>query len=301
MKQILLLFSKQSFIDKKTDPERLKSLLSKTNKAQFEYAFLEDVTYFMSPEGAELVDTRNNRKLDSYDAIYIRYIGYLEAQAPGLAIARYCSIKNIPFIDRELLRPGSFNKINQYMNLFEAKVPFPKTFIAKSDRIAEGAKAYGFTFPFILKGASGTRGQDNFLVHSESELAEITSAPAAGYYVLQEFIPNKGDYRILVCGDEVKLVIKRMASEGTHLNNTSQGGNAVIVENDSIASEILADSVKAAQFYGRDFAGVDMVVSEEDGKHYCFEVNRAPQIENSSFEEEKAAFVAEYLVSLTSE
>jgi glutathione synthase/RimK-type ligase-like ATP-grasp enzyme len=301
MKRILLLFSKQSFLDKKTDPERLAGLLNKTNKGAFDYAFLEDITYFVSPENIELINSRNNQKLESYDAVYIRYIGYLEAQAPGLGIARYCSIKNIPFIDRELLRPGSFNKINQYINLFEAGVSFPKTFIAKNDRIAEGIKQYGFTFPFILKGASGTRGQDNFLVKNEDELAKIIAEPSKGYYVLQEFIPNEGDYRILVCGDDVKLVIKRMASEGTHLNNTSQGGNAVIVENSSIAPEILADSVKAAQFYGRDFAGVDMVVSKTTGQHYCFEVNRAPQIENSSFEDEKAAFVAEYLVSLTAE
>ncbi len=88
-------------------------------------------------------------------------------------------------------------------------------------------------------------------------------------------------------GDAVPMVIKRIATEGTHLNNVSQGGKAVVVPVTSLPEVVVDMSTKAAAFFGRQVAGVDMVQSLDDGRYYCFEVNRSPQIDHASFESER--------------
>jgi glutathione synthase/RimK-type ligase-like ATP-grasp enzyme len=148
-----------------------------------------------------------------------------------------------------------------------------------------------------MKDKSGTRGQGNYLITSQEHMEQIVAQNPDITFVLQEFIANNGDYRVLVTGDEVKLVIHRLANTDSHLNNTSQGGTATIVPKDVLPVKVLDDCVRASKFFGRDISGVDIVKSESDGAYYCFEVNRAPQIDHASFETEKAAVIAEYLAS----
>lgn len=280
------------------DPERLVALLNDTATGRFEYAYFDDLTYFMTPERVEFRNERTGKLLDDYDGVYIRHWGLPESQGQGLAVAHYCKLKKIPFTDNEAWRVGSLNKLTQYINLHEAKVPFPTTFIAQSERILEGVERYDFSYPFILKATSGTRGQDNFLIHDKQELETTLNRYDATSFVVQEYVENDGDLRVFVVGDTAKLVIRRKAQAGTHLNNTSMGGEAQIIPIDQIPQSVLDDSVKAAKFFGRDIAGVDMVIAK-DGRHYCFEVNRAPQIEHSSFEAEKTSALADYLISLS--
>jgi glutathione synthase/RimK-type ligase-like ATP-grasp enzyme len=174
-------------------------------------------------------------------------------------------------------------------------VPFPKTLAGPADKLIAHYAEYGFAFPLILKSASGTRGQDNFLVKDENEMREILQKNGRLTFVLQTFLPNNGDYRVVVMGDAVVLAIKRTSGSDSHLNNTSQGSLAEAVPVDSLPQGVREASVRAASFFGRQIAGVDMVQSTADSRWYCFEVNRAPQIEHASFEHEKAAELAKYL------
>ncbi len=296
-KKALLLFSKQSVAKGLSHPDDLARLLTKADPGLVvSAALLEDLLFAMDEESVEVVDTTNDRPLTDYDVIYFRYWG--DAQGPALAAARYCKLKNIPFVDSEVLRPGSFSKITQYMNLHEAGVPFPKTLVASSEQLVQRYVSYGFGFPLVLKSAGGTRGQDNYVVHDEVEMRRVLTDNPSLTFVLQAFIPNEGDYRVLVMGDQVVLLIKRTAAEGTHLNNTSQGGSAHIVSADSLPPEVSELSLRAARFFGRQIAGVDMVQSSSDGRWYCFEVNRSPQIEHASFEPEKAQHLSRYLQSI---
>jgi glutathione synthase/RimK-type ligase-like ATP-grasp enzyme len=217
-----------------------------------------------------------------------------------MAVARFCTLKAIPFVDREAMQLGSRAKVNQYVNLHEIGAPFPASLIGSARVLAENYTAHGFSFPFIMKASQGSRGQDNFLVKDEAQLREIANAQPGVTFVLQTFIPNDGDWRVVVMGDQVKMIIGRTAQGETHLNNTSQGGAAEVLPLDALPAEVLEQCVLAAQFYGRDIAGVDVVRSTADGQYYFFEVNRSPQIEHASFEAEKAGHLADYLRTLAS-
>jgi ribosomal protein S6--L-glutamate ligase len=296
-KRALLLFAKKSVDKGLAHPDDLAQLLSTHGDGlEASAALFEDLLFSISEDSVEVVDMRNNRPLTDYDVIYFRYWG--DAQGPALAAARFCKRKGIPFIDSEVLRPGSFNKITQYMNLQEAGVPFPKTLVAAAQHLLANYVHYGFQFPLVLKSAGGTRGQDNYVARTEAQMREVLENNPDLTFVLQTFLPNDGDHRVVVMGDHVVMAIKRTASGDTHLNNTSQGGSAEVVPVESLPEEVRAHSVRAAQFFGRQVAGVDMVACTADGRWYCFEVNRAPQIEHASFEQQKAELLAAYLKRL---
>lgn len=299
-KTVLLLFSRASTDSGNADAARLSQLLTDSGAGiTAAHACFEDLLFCLDEHDTEIIDTISGRPLTAYDAVYFRYWGDASVQGLALAAARFCKLKGIPFIDSEVLRTGSFNKITQYMNLHEAGVPFPKTLVGPAAQLLQAYAERGFVFPLVLKNASGTRGQDNYVVQNEAELRDVLRKNPHLTFVLQSFIPNDGDYRVVVMGDSVGLVIKRTAQNGSHLNNTSQGGSAELLPVGDLPQEVRDLSVRAAQFFGRQVAGVDMVQSKADGRWYCFEVNRAPQIEHASFEQEKAKQLGEYLRGLT--
>jgi glutathione synthase/RimK-type ligase-like ATP-grasp enzyme len=296
-KKVLLLFSEVGVARGGADPQALAELLHKANsQLTVNTCMLEDLLYLLDGDKADVIDTTNECSLTSYDSVYFRYWG--QTQGHAIAAARFCKLKGIPFVDTEVLRVGSQNKITQYMNLYEAKVPIPRTLIGKSAQLTARHAQYGFAFPLVLKAIGGTRGRDNYLARDASQMQQIFSDNPEIIFVMQGFIPNDRDYRVIVMGDKVVAVIERKASGDTHLNNTSQGGSAAMVPIDTLPAAVLAQSVHAAQFFGRQIAGVDMVKSLADGNYYCFEVNRAPQIEQATYPEEKAALLAGYLSSL---
>lgn len=296
-KKALLLFAKLSVEKGLADPDRLCSLLSSKEGLESSWAYLDDLLYGLSPSvEASLYDARNKRNIQEYDAVYFRYWALQEGHAN--AAARICKLLNVPFIDDETIRAGSRNKMSQYVCLFEAGIAIPRTLMSAVPILKDYYRSANFAFPFIMKDKSGTRGQGNFLVKSEAMMDDLAATYPDRTFILQEYIPNDGDFRILVIGGKAKMAIRRQAVAGSHLNNLSQGGSAELVPLGQLPAEVLTTSERAAAIFGRDVAGVDMVKSLADGTYYCFEVNRAPQIEHASFEQQKADLLADYLLSL---
>jgi RimK family alpha-L-glutamate ligase len=296
VKKSLLLFAQSSVEKGLADPTSLCGLISQPGKLEATWAYLDDLVFGLSADGPTLVDARNEQGIQQYDSVYFRYWAMQEGHAN--AAARICKILGVPFIDDETIRAGSRNKMSQYVMLHEAGILIPRTLMSMTPNLKRYYKAAGFQFPFIMKDKSGTRGQGNFLVHSEAEMDKIGADFPDRTFIIQEYIPNDGDYRILVIGGKVRMAIHRKAAGGSHLNNISRGGSAELVDVNSLSADLLVSSVRAAAIFGRDVAGVDMVESKSDGQHYCFEVNRAPQIEHASFQTEKAAILGDYLASL---
>jgi len=101
-------------------------------------------------------------------------------------------------------------------------------------------------------------------------------------------------------GGQIKMAIKRVAQEGTHLSNTSKGGAAIAVEVDKIAPETLRDAETIAKLLNRELTGVDMIIDSTTNKHYFLEANNMPQISTGSFVKDKAQILSDYFDSLVS-
>jgi len=139
------------------------------------------------------------------------------------------------------------------------------------------------SFPVILKGSGGDRGTNVFKINNlkelEEKVRELRKLEVEGgkRYMLQEFIPNDGDYRILVLGNKVLGAMKRISGdfEKEFRNNFSVGGKVEIVD---IPNSIKKVAIKAAKTCGLLVAGVDVVYRDGDVKKpVIWEVNKGPQ------------------------
>ena len=94
--------------------------------------------------------------------------------------------------------------------------------------------------------------------------------------MLQEFIPNDGDYRVLVLGDKVLGVMKRSSQSIEEFrNNYSAGGK---VEVATLPENIYQLAVKATRVCGLAVAGVDVAFRNNNfDQPVIWEVNKGPQ------------------------
>jgi ribosomal protein S6--L-glutamate ligase/gamma-F420-2:alpha-L-glutamate ligase len=152
----------------------------------------------------------------------------------------------------------------------------------------------------IVKAADGYGGKTNFLVRTYQEFKEVLNSHRGVQFVVQEFIPNDRDYRCLVFGGKVKLVLQRSrdtASE-SHLNNTSQGATGEIIPLENLPVQAIADVESAALALNRSsFAGVDLLINSETGQHYILEVNQTPQVEIGAAVDQKMSALLDHMES----
>jgi len=141
---------------------------------------------------------------------------------------------------------------------------------------------YHFSFPVILKGSGGDRGTRVFKANNLKELEKLvrdlrkSETEEGKRYMLQEYIENDGDFRVLVLGEKVLGVMKRSSqSKDEFRNNYSAGGKVEVAD---LPEEVKKLAVKAAKVCGLAVAGVDVAFRDFDkNKPVVWEVNKGPQ------------------------
>lgn len=152
-----------------------------------------------------------------------------------------------------------------------------------------------FNFPVIVKGSGGDRGTRVFRANNLEEMEKLvrelrkSETEEGKRYMLQEYIENEGDYRVLVLGEKVLGVMKRsaMQNSGEFRNNYSMGGKVEVAE---LPEEVKLMAVKAAKVCGLMVAGVDIMpksppkspldrgdLSKSLRDYVVLEVNKGPQ------------------------
>lgn len=179
----------------------------------------------------------------------------------------------------------SDDKIKTYDRLVELGLPIPETIVApktfglsieRNRGFIEAIVDY-FGYPFIMKEAFGSFGEQVYLVTSEKELFFYLEKIAGAPFVFQEYIASSYgvDLRLQVVGDEVVAAMKRR-SEGDFRANVSAGGMMEPYEPTKAECDL---AVKATKAMGADFAGVDLLLGE-NGRRYICEVNSNAHIRN---------------------
>jgi glutathione synthase/RimK-type ligase-like ATP-grasp enzyme len=147
----------------------------------------------------------------------------------------------------------------------------------------------------IVKDNDGIKGRRNFLVSADYDL-EAFLAERREIYIIQPYITNDGDYRILFAGtDQPPLIFKRTKAADSHLNNTSQGGSAQVVTDFPDAA--LATARAGAKLFGRELAGVDILFDGQDN-HFILEVNETPAVASGFIPEAKIDLLHKYINSV---
>ncbi|HSX27859.1 MAG TPA: hypothetical protein VLF60_00215 [Candidatus Saccharimonadales bacterium] len=264
---------------------------------EIEIGCYDDISAFVSMKERRIwIGTKDLRE---YQAVYFRSLSG-SARSVAALCALYLKEHDVPFVDSEAAASQSFSKLQQMYLLAQHAIAIPATFHGKKQHLDRLLADRTLQFPLIVKGNVASRGRDNYLVQSEAELQEVLQKKPSGFFIVQEAIPNQGDYRVLVLGGEARWAMyrQRMNNE-THLNNTSQGAMGTVVSlDDSPLATVRPDLERAAKLLGRDIAGVDVLFHQETGAYAILEVNRTPQLSNGAQVDQKIAALAAYLKSL---
>jgi len=225
------------------------------------------------------------QKVDNYDVLFFRTTGkhWEEVDLIINSIKRKGVVIVDPLVEKG--KPSMACKAWQMLALKKGGIEVPKTIYGSLWYLYEqmaNCLNSDFQFPIIIKGSGGDRGTRVYKVDSLEEMEKLvrdlrkSETEEGRRYMLQEYIPNDGDFRVLVLGDNVLGVMKRSSqSKNEFKNNYSAGGKVEVAD---LPEEIKKLAIKAANICGLAVAGVDVAFKNNDlRKPIIWEVNKGPQ------------------------
>jgi len=218
----------------------------------------------------------NQQPLKNFHLFYLRSVGDSNELLPLLL--DYAEENHIPLIDSYLKKlGGAFRKKKsiEAMMLVKNGIPYPRSFFV-SDREKLKEIVQHQTKPLIIKSTSGRHGTNTFLVENNPQLEKILRGRSKTNFLVQEYIPNSGDYRLFLVNYQVIAGFKRQAKEKRLILSRSRGGSTPLRK---IPPLIKQTAQKAAKILGIEIAGVDLVVDQRTQQPVVIEVNQAPEFE----------------------
>ncbi len=292
--------------DDRTEYDTADSMAARLNEvggvAEYQACFLDELVF--SYDGSELrvTNERTDEPVENFDLIFC--MGWFNKglfEEVITSLARYAMSKGVKVLNSETYTNRSRSKVSQYVVAVQNGLSMtPFCFSVSHHGLLKGLERSGVDYPLILKAPFAGRGRHNFLVSSREELDKILAENSEITFMIQAFVPNNGDLRLITLGGEVRMAIGRQAQPGTHLSNTSQGGTATQVDMASLPPAMLDDAVRIASLLNREIGGVDMIIHKETGQHYLLEANNMPQLSTGSFVHEKAVTLNAYFEGLVS-
>lgn len=166
------------------------------------------------------------------------------------------------------------DKLTQHFEMQKVGIPFVETRnFGHRKRLYAAMEG---NYPFIEKYHISSRGREVFKIEGPEDVEKINQMGYKTRTMLVQELQNAGeDLRIIVINGQIIGAMKRVASNGSHLTNFSQGGSVEVydIEKDNEAKEI---ALKCAKHFMLDYVGVDLMRGN-DGKWKVLEVNRGAQ------------------------
>lgn len=128
-----------------------------------------------------------------------------------------------------------------------------------------------FEFPMIAKDLYKDRGKWVFLIENEDQLSQKIDEFNKKWLLLQEYIKNEWEFRILIVGNEIWWIFKRYNPK-SYRNNVVKWA---IFENKWISKEMEEKMIEITKKYWLEFAGIDLILA--NNQYYILEINSAPQ------------------------
>ncbi len=249
--------------------------------AQVDYVALENLTFHIkNTNEATVTDTRSGIQLADYDFVYFK--SWQSMPEFAAAAAHYLEGMGISYADHQV-RHEYIAKTTNYMSMWAKGVSVPETIWGSPSVLNSYLELTDDSrYPLIVKAVHGQKGKDNFLVHTKKEALEVLNNSQVPM-LLQQFIPNDGDYRIGVYGNKARWGIFRRSGGTSHLNNTSSGGIAEEIDMKALDPAVARIAEMAARACELSISGVDVVEDKETHELYVFEANQGSQIVTGAF------------------
>ena len=218
-------------------------------------------------------DSSNNKlysyefgELPMYDAVISRINNIWFNQILQLTLQQFPEIKCINKLSYSK-DPVMFDKFFQYKVFLKNNIPIPDTLITSN---TEMVRRVVETKPMLIKPYQGSYGDGIRLLEKEDGLEDFKDLKYQ--FLVQEVLPNKTDYRVLVLNGKSYGVMRKKAGGNNFVSNFSKGGSIEYLRDEKI--EDLA--IRATEVIGLDYAGVDIMLNSK-GEPLVLEVNRNAQ------------------------
>lgn len=227
--------------------------------------------------------------LKDFDGWYFRAVGSELEWSKLLQL--YAKKHNIKVVDDYLMDQGPLRRFKSVMSwqLLDAGITYPKSaYIERMDDLE--IELGKWIFPVIVKLSQGGRhGMGTFFLKTIEDfdnlkqkledrklkaIEEEKLPPVYRGFLVQEYIENDGDFRVMTVGYKCIGGFKRQPKIEKLVLNRSEGGSVGLSE---VPTDVAELAEKAAKVLGVEVAGTDLVRSKKDGKVYIIEVNEAPQ------------------------
>lgn len=293
-KSVLLLTSPraQNWIDIPSNEvsKGLHTFIEALNVGDEEVTFavttLDKLVFTIENGDVSIFDTYTKKDLAEYDLVHFRNVALFTDFAR--AITLYMKHHDRQAFEEVDVDIPEYGKLSQMFLFAQNNVPVPSTWATwDAQNIEALVDEKNISLPFILKANNGIKGQDNYLIRTKEQLCKVVTENSNTQFVIQEFIPNDGDYRVLCFADAAPLIFKRVAAEGSHLNNTSRGGSSFEIGVDDFDPSALELSRKAARLTRRALAGVDAIQDNKTGEWFILEVNANPALSSGTLLDRK--------------
>lgn len=195
----------------------------------------------------------------------------------SFVFSKHLETKKVPFIDRYHAVTGVRNKLIQMFLLATNGISIPKTYytpVYDAKKIKNAARF--LQFPVVVKFTYMERGEGVFLAKDAKKLRQILEKNKEQEIILQEFLDNDFDYRILVLGHKTHLGETRTRTDKKEFrNNACQGATEEFFPADEVTDDMKKISEHSSRIMNIQVCGVDIIKSRE-GKLYVIEVNFSP-------------------------
>ncbi|HAS68814.1 MAG: Alpha-L-glutamate ligase, RimK family [Candidatus Collierbacteria bacterium GW2011_GWA1_42_60] len=227
--------------------------------------------------------------IKDFDGWYFRAVGN-ELEWSKL-LQFYARKHSIPVVDDYLLSEGPLRRFKSVMSwqLLDAGIKYPKSSFVESLNDLEN-ELKNWEFPLIVKMSKGGRhGMGTFFLREfgdfkdlgEKLVSRVETTEAEGKkgiglrgFLIQEYIANDGDFRVMTVGYKCIGGFKRMPKVEKLVLNQSEGSSVGLSE---VPVNVVKVAEEAARVLGVEIAGTDLVISNKTGEVYLIEVNEAPQ------------------------
>jgi len=216
----------------------------------------------------------DDEALESYDAIFVRLIPHGSLEQVIFRVDALHRLENagVRVINSATAIERTVDKYYTSALLEDAGLPTPPAMVFEQpDDAMDAFVALGGDV--VVKPIFGSLGRGMVRVSDPDIAHRVFRALELGRYVyyLQTFVPhNREDLRVFVIGGEAVAGMIRRGE--TWKTNVAQGADVAPLRLDAELREL---SIRAAQAVSADYAGVDLLQTE-DGGYTVIEVNGIP-------------------------
>lgn len=266
--------------------------VTETTNAKMMITSMDRLEFFVKSEGVTIWDNFNKCDIAEFDLVHLRNIdksvNLLDYARAITAYVEHHGHKVVEETDKGL----AHGKLSQMVLFNLGALPTPRTVASWDQATLEKMALDAFRFPMIVKANNAMKGSDNHLVNSRDELSSVLAQNPDTQYVVQEYIPNDGDYRVLFGGySQQPLAFKRLRIEGSHLSNTSKGGESILCTIDEL-KDGYDIALNAARAVDREFTGIDIMRNQATNEWVLLEANVNPALSMGAFLKEKTSLYA---------